>query len=113
MTLVTTEQALAHVRADADEDIDIYLEAAEQKSLDFLGRNVYATPEAMEAAVMAGMGGTAPMVVNASIKAAILLTFGHLYRNREAVLTGTSAAAVKIPLGAEEFLWPHRSGLGI
>lgn len=113
MTLVTTEQAIAHVRADGDENVSLYLEAAEQKAMDFLGRKVYASLGEMEAAVLAGTAGEDPMLVNAAIKAAILLIFGHLYRNREAVITGSSAAAIKVPMSAEEFLWPHRSGLGI
>ena len=47
------------------------------------------------------------------VKAAVLLILGHLWANREAVITGGSAAAVKVPLGAEDFLWPFRKGLGV
>lgn len=113
MSLVTAEQAIAHVKADATEDVSLYLAAAEQRTVDFLGRNVYPDQQSLDDAVAAGTAGDRPMVVNASIKAAILLTFGSLYRNREDVITGTSAAAVKIPMSAEDFLWPWRVGLGV
>ena len=46
---------------------------------------------------------------NASdVIAAVLLTAGHLYRNREDVITGQGAAAVKLPVGAELLMQPHR-----
>lgn len=51
------------------------------------------------------------MVVNPAIVGAILLITGHLYRNRESVITGT--IATELPEGAIVMLWPHRVGLGI
>ncbi len=51
------------------------------------------------------------MVVNAAIHDAVLLIAGHLYRNREAVITGT--IATEIPEGPRTMLWPHRVGLGV
>ncbi|WP_036114480.1 MULTISPECIES: head-tail connector protein [Luteibacter] len=111
--LLTDDQARAHVRASSDEDVAVYLGAAEQAAADFLGRQVYPTPEDMAAAVLAGTSGDDPMVVNDAIKAAVLLIFGHLYRNREDVITGASAAAVVIPMGSRTLLWPHRVGLGV
>lgn len=157
MSLVTTEDALAHVREDEGANIDVYLAAAEQAALDFLDRAVYATPEelaqqqagqpasiaaaaaARDAAIAAASALTGDaqamairaagsayaaslalaqrvydgMVLNDAVRSAILLTFGHLYRNREDVITGASAAAVQLPFGARALLWPHRKGLGI
>lgn len=46
------------------------------------------------------------IVVNASILAAVKLTLGHLFENREAVVTGTIATA--LPQGVPELLRPYR-----
>jgi hypothetical protein len=46
------------------------------------------------------------MVTNDSIVSAILLTFGHLFANREDVVVG--APAVELPLGARSLLRPYR-----
>lgn len=51
------------------------------------------------------------MVVNPAIVGAVLLIAGHLYRNRESVITGT--IATELPEGAIAMLWPHRVGLGV
>jgi hypothetical protein len=40
--------------------------------------------------------------------AAMKLFVGHLFENREAVITGLRAAAIEIPLGARDLLWPDR-----
>ncbi|WP_156374647.1 head-tail connector protein [Pseudorhodoferax sp. Leaf274] len=42
---------------------------------------------------------------------AMLLTLGHLYDNREEVVTGTTAT--QLPEGAKALLWPYRRGLGV
>lgn len=39
---------------------------------------------------------------------AMKLTLGHLFENREAVITGLRAAAIEIPLGARDLLWSDR-----
>lgn len=46
------------------------------------------------------------IVVNESIKAAVLLTVGHLYANREDVVVGASVAA--LPNGADYLLQPYK-----
>ena len=46
------------------------------------------------------------IVVNASILAAVKLTLGHLFENREAVVTGPIATA--LPQGVPELLRPYR-----
>jgi hypothetical protein len=113
MGLVDSALAISHLREAPDADVSVYLDAAEGKAIAFLGRNVYPDTAALDAAIAAGTAGDYPMVVNAEVKVAILMILGSLWNNREAVMTGTSAAAVKIPMGAEDFLWPHRRGLGV
>ncbi len=111
--LITPEVAMAHLRASADDAdmILIYTDAAEQSAVDYLGRNVYGSAEAMAAAVADETAGELPMVINAAIKAAMLLTLGHLYSNRENVVIGVSTA--ELPHGAHALLQPHRIGLGV
>ncbi len=46
------------------------------------------------------------IVVNDQIKAAVLLTVGHLYANREDVVIGASVAA--LPNGADFLLQPYK-----
>lgn len=73
----------------------IYLDAAERAAADRIG-------------IELGSGeGEQP--VNAAITAAILLIGGHLFENREAVVTGTIATA--LPLAVESLLAPYRRWL--
>lgn len=51
------------------------------------------------------------MVTNPQIEAAMLLTLGHLYENREDVILNGSPAA--LPMGAHSLLQPFRVGLGV
>lgn len=113
MPLVTTEQALAHVKAEEGEDVSVYLGAAELSAMAYLNRQVYATADDLAAAVLAGDAGDDPILVDDAIRAGILLTFGHLYRNREDVVAGPSAGAVILPLGARALLQPKRVGMGV
>ena len=53
----------------------------------------------------------AGMVVNAAIKAAILLTLGHLHANRESVNVGNISS--EIPRGVDVLLYPYRVGMGV
>lgn len=112
MDLVTIEQVRAHCRADSNDDalLTAYADAAEQAAQDFLNRKVYRDADAMAAAVLAETAGDDPIVTNAAITAAVLLTAGHLYRNREA---STDQPMRDLPLGVHQLLWPHRVGLGI
>ncbi len=52
----------------------------------------------------------AGIVANGSILAAIRLTLGHLYANREDVVTGVSVA--ELPQGAKALLRPYRRVMG-
>lgn len=113
MRLVTIEQARTHVATmpHHDAQLELYVAAAEQAAEDFLNRKVYADPDALAAAVLEGSAGDDPMVVNDAIRAAVLLIVGHLFNNRDDVVTGT--IATKMPMGAHALLWPHRVGLGV
>lgn len=46
------------------------------------------------------------MLANGSILAAVRLTLGHLYANREAVVSGVTVA--ELPLGVNDILRPYR-----
>lgn len=52
----------------------------------------------------------AGIVTNAQIEAAILLTLGHLFENRQDVQQGT---VQQLPVGATQLLFPFRVGLGV
>lgn len=113
MRLVEIEQARAHVLSAPHDDsqLTLYVGAAEDAAEAFLNRKVYEDADALAAAVLDGSAGDDPMVVNDAIRAAILLITGHLYRNREEVITGTITA--QIPMGAHSLMWPYRVGLGV
>lgn len=51
------------------------------------------------------------MVLNAAIQAACLLKLGHLFANREEVVTGTTA--VELPLASQHLLMPYRIRMGV
>ncbi|EKT4484033.1 phage gp6-like head-tail connector protein [Pseudomonas putida] len=51
------------------------------------------------------------MVLNPAIQAACLLKLGHLFSNREEVVTG--ATAVELPLASQHLLMPHRIRMGV
>lgn len=51
------------------------------------------------------------MVLNPAIQAACLLKLGHLFANREEVVTGTVAA--ELPLASQHLLMPYRIRMGV
>ena len=51
------------------------------------------------------------IVINAAITAACLLKLGHLFANREEVVTGTTA--VELPLASKSLLMPYRTRMGV
>lgn len=63
--------------------------------------------EALEAATRNARG----MVINKAIEAACLLKLGHLFANREEVVTGT--IATELPQGSKALLAPYRVGMGV
>lgn len=96
-----------HLRVDdsaEDALIGLYVTAAEEFAMQFLGRTIYATELAQ------GLD-TAGIVINPAIQAALLLIVGHLYANREDVLAGVSVA--QLPNGAQYLLQPYRIGMGV
>lgn len=96
-----------HLRVDdsaEDALIGLYVTAAEEFAMQFLGRTIYATELAQ------GLD-TAGIVINPAIQAALLLIVGHLYANREDVLAGVSVA--QLPNGSQYLLQPYRAGMGV
>lgn len=96
-----------HLRVDdsaEDALIGLYVTAAEEFAMQFLGRTIYATELAQ------GLD-TAGIVINPAIQAALLLIVGHLYANREDVLAGVSVA--QLPNGSQYLLMPYRVGMGV
>ncbi len=109
MTILTTEEAIAHCRADPVEDaqvVALYLGAAEDSAQDFMGRKVYPTQQDMTNAA-----DSTGLVANFAFKAAVLLICGHLYANRENVTVGQEAYA--LPMGAHDLLRPYRRSYGL
>lgn len=51
------------------------------------------------------------MVINPAIQAACLLKLGHLFANREEVVTGT--IATELPLASQHLLMPYRIRMGV
>ncbi|MDZ5601733.1 head-tail connector protein [Pseudomonas sp. RP23018S] len=51
------------------------------------------------------------MVINPAIQAACLLKLGHLFGNREEVVTGTTVA--ELPLSSQHLLMPYRMRVGV
>jgi len=114
--IISTAQALAHLREDAgvaDDLIGLYVSAAVQSASDYLDRKIYATTEDMAAAVLAGTAGDDPIVINDAVRAAILLILGKLYAYREDVVVGTSSSVMELPAGSKQLLFPYRAGLGV
>lgn len=52
----------------------------------------------------------AGIVINPQLEAAMLLTLGHLFENRQDVQQG---AVQQLPIGATQLLFPFRVGLGV
>ena len=114
MPILTTAQAIDHCRADPEMDatmVELYLGAAVDAAQDYLGRKVFADQAELDAAVAAGSAGEWPMVASYSIKAAILLICGHLFANREDVVTGMQSYSM--PMGSRDLLRPHRRSFGL
>lgn len=110
MDLVTLELLRTHCRADSTDDplLEVYGSTAEEGAQAYLNRRVYATSEELAAAVLAGTAGDDPMVVTSTVRAAVLLIAGSLYRNRE---EGPDSRT--LPIGAQALLQPNRVGLGV
>lgn len=107
MSIITLSEAKLHARIDGtDEDTiaQVYLDAAEQSAAEFLNRAIYASDVGTDAT---------GIVMNAAIRAACLLTFGHLYANREAVTITNGQNASELPMGVQYLLLPYRLEMGV
>jgi hypothetical protein len=113
MSVISMAIARHHLRdpEDDDEYLELLVEAAEGQAMDYLNRRIYPDQQSLNEAVAAGEAGESPMVSNKQINAACLLILGHLYANREAVVTGT--IATELPQGSMALLTPHRIGWGV
>ena len=105
MALVTLEEVRAHCRAEESDDtmLAIYRDAAEDSAAQYLGRAIYADETEQG-------DDTEGIVINASIRGAVLLMTGHWFANREAV---TAGQAVEVPLSVRWLLDPYRANLGV
>lgn len=62
----------------------------------------------LRAATAANSAILSGMVATDDVIAAVLLTTAHFYRNREEVMTGSGAAAVQLPMGAQAIMQMNR-----
>jgi len=95
-----------HLRVEGDHDdalVELYLAAAVDAAERYIGRPLYA--ERVPDDVDSGL------VITPSITAAILLITGHLYENREEVVTGT--IATRLPMASESLMWPYRLDIAL
>jgi hypothetical protein len=110
--LVTMEEARTQLRMDADlpaGNLGLYITAASEQCVEFLGRPLYLTQDDLDAALASV---TEPeedpnaMVVNASIKAACLMQVETLMRH-----AGDSEQS-PLNRASTNLLWKFRVGLG-
>lgn len=113
MNVISTDDALRHLRAEDEDraDVEQMLAAAEDSAAQFLNRRFYADAAALDAAVLSGSAGSKPILINPSIRAACLLILGNLYSNREDTLVGDEFSSM--PAGSRSLLTPYRIGWGI
>lgn len=103
--LIDLETIKSHLRVDGDAEdamIELYAEAAEQIASNYMGRNIVPSETSSDPDAV---------VLDGSIKAAILLIVGHLYANREAEVVGMQSS--RLVYGAEYLLQPYRIGMGV
>lgn len=108
--LVSLEHAKAHLRVMHDEedaDISLKLSASIKACESFIERKLCTSAQELQDALAAGKRA---VLVDDLINAGILLMLGHLYANRESVVTGT--IATEIPQGAE-YCWAHARYIGV
>ena len=113
--LLTIEQARNHLRAQGvadDADLQLKINAATLMAQQFTCRRIFATQVELDDAVAAETAGEyPPLVADDLIRAALLLSVGHLYGNREDVVTGT--IATELPQGSRALLNFYRQGMGV
>lgn len=103
MSLVPLATFKQHLRFESsynaeDTTMQAYLDAAEDAVAGHMCRPIIASGAAPAV-------GTYELPLNASVTAAILLLGGHLYANREAVVTGT--ISTELPMSVKFLLAPY------
>ncbi|MCF5056086.1 phage gp6-like head-tail connector protein [Pseudomonas proteolytica] len=113
MNVISTDEAMRHLRAEDDDraDVELYLAAAEDSAAQFMNRRFFADQTALDAAITDGAAGDRPILINPTIRAACLLIVGNLYGNREDVVVGTISS--ELPGGSRSLLTPYRIGWGV
>ena len=113
MNVISTDEAMRHLRAEDDDraDVELYLAAAEDSAAQFMNRRFFADQAALDAAITDGAAGDRPILINPTIRAACLLIVGNLYGNREDVVVGTISS--ELPGGSRSLLTPYRIGWGV
>lgn len=110
--LVTLTEARNQLNLDADlpaGNLSLYITAASEQCVEFLGRPLYLTSQALTEAQNRSEDPETDanaMVVNGSIKAACLLQVADLFRFRE------EREQSPLNSAAKNMLWFFRKGLG-
>lgn len=97
--MIDLNDAKLHLRVDGNEEnsiIQLYIDAALEKTSAILGRKIIATN--------ATPSDETEVVFNPALKAACLLYIGMLFAHREAVSNGLA----ELPLGYYDLLRPYR-----
>ena len=105
--MITLELVKLHLRVDGEDEDDLirlYYEAAVSDCVAYLNRPLYQDEAAASEAAKAGKADG--IVLNSSIRNAILLTVGYLYSTRE-------DGAVGLPRAARRLLEPFRNLPGV
>lgn len=95
-----------HLRVDFDDEdelIKVYIDAAIDSAEAYLDRSLIASEDQRKT--------PDDLVINGSVRAAILLTVGHLYANREQEIIGSITSELKF--SARNLLMPYRIKLGV
>ena len=105
--MITLELVKLHLRVDGEDEDDLirlYYEAAVSDCVAYLNRPLYQDEAAASEAAKAGKADG--VVLNSSIRNAILPTVGYLYSTRE-------DGAVGLPRAARRLLEPFRNLHGV
>ena len=97
--MINLNDAKLHLRVDGNEEdsiIQLYVDAALEKTSAILGRKIIATD--------ATPSDETEVAFNLALKAACLLYIGMLFAHREAVSNGLA----ELPLGYYDLLRPYR-----
>lgn len=111
--MIPLAEVKAHLRVDDDDPTqDAVITALEAAAVDaamaYLNRPVFADRAALDAAIAAGEAPAHAMVMNAAIRAAILLQVGAWFENREAVVPAGAGGVMELPLGVRYILGLYR-----